>query len=335
MKNEINYGINILKILMSFEVVVFHFLSPELSSSYKPFSLFGVYAVPCFMIIAFYFAATIFYNNDKSKLKKRIKRLLIPHIAWTAIYMLFYNIFNIGYKKWDHEILFVQLFFGHSINGAMWFQVNIIFLTLLISVIFLVCREYNLRVEYMLSLISIICLIIQYRGLYLFLFNISGYYSYPIGRIFEMFPYATCGILLYKYNVLERLCLNLEKIATIILCVLIGYLFTGMNSVPTGFVYSGITYIIVALCLVTGFYILPFNRVNGKVKTVINWFAKYTGGIYYMHMFCAAFINQFILKVAFNQQGSFLLCVCIYVCSFVNLFLISLIPLKICKAIVS
>lgn len=184
---------------MCFEVVLCHFYDGAFAPIWLiPFKELMPYAVPCFMILAFYFSSHIFLTNDWNRLKKRLFRLLFPLIIWSLIYYVALSV--IGGVFLPLKALLLQMLFGHSLNTPMWFTVNLLWLTLLFQ---LILKKKN-GISFLLT-ISAICLLIQYFGVYLPIMDLGYNLSYPIGRLFEMIPYATCGVILFKYNLLNQL----------------------------------------------------------------------------------------------------------------------------------
>ena len=144
MKREYNLGIGLLRIWMCFEVVLNHFKTwpgwPGVidETSIKGISyilyFYGNIAVPFFMLSAFSFCNILELAQDNNKMKKRINRLMIPHVFWTIIYFIIYILLE---KKKGIKLLhgvgdfFWQLVGGHSYNSVAWFQIDLIFLTIL------------------------------------------------------------------------------------------------------------------------------------------------------------------------------------------------------------
>lgn len=99
------------------------------------------FSVPLFFIIS---AALFFRNYNSSqyadKLKKRIKTLLIPYLAWNVVWLIFNIVtsytfisnYFIGREKFEITLLNVLLaIFHHKGNGPFWFLFDLIFFVLL------------------------------------------------------------------------------------------------------------------------------------------------------------------------------------------------------------
>ena len=135
MKNY-NIGFCVLRIVLSFCVVLIHFGVQE----EVPFLLNSIksLAVPAFMIISFYLNKSIFICN-RGGCYKRIKRLIIPYLLWPVIYFICYffidRIFHLNYSS-NLSALLWQLALGSSINPPLWFLAVLILLTVFFFSIF-------------------------------------------------------------------------------------------------------------------------------------------------------------------------------------------------------
>lgn len=332
MLKKTNYGICLLRIVMCFEVIIAHFYhETNVPFLMKPFVIISGYAVPCFMIVAFYFSASIFINSDITKYKNRMYRLVVPHVGWSIIYFFVLNVIALieNGDPCTLKALFLQLLFGHSIIASMWFMVNLIWITIL----FFAISKTKLNFTYALLIILIICLLIQYSGLTLPLYNLGFNLSYPVGRIFCMIPCASLGVILYKYNLLERL--KRHSVYAFVLSVG-GMAFSiVLNSKPEGFGYSGISALLFGICLVVGFYVLPFEKLPALLKCLLSWLSRYTMGIYASHSLIGNNINRIINFIFPVQLNDFIYCIIVFVCGVFVVNLIALIPFKWCKQIVS
>ena len=141
--SKINYGFSLLKMLLAFEVILGHFANwdeydPRLV---WPFRELVSLAVACFVILSFYLMAKSFLIRDKQMMKKRLIRLLIPQIGWAIIYYVIYALIDLFMNKGLHSgpmDFFWQLLTGHSryLNPSMWYQVDIIIVTVIFYFIF-------------------------------------------------------------------------------------------------------------------------------------------------------------------------------------------------------
>ncbi len=137
-----NIGIAFLRILMSFEVVMCHFKSGGIIT--KDSIIYYMYelremAVPVFMIMAFSLSDVIKMAEDHQVIKHRMYRLITPQVIWSVVYFSVYfvieKISNINLMHEKADLLW-QLFLGHSINQTAWYQIVLIWLTIIFVAIF-------------------------------------------------------------------------------------------------------------------------------------------------------------------------------------------------------
>ncbi len=337
-----NYGLALLRMLMCFEVVLCHFWSGDVPVVLTPFKILEQASVPVFFFLAFFFSAKIFYENDSIKIKKRFIRLLIPHIGWAFIYWFLFTIgeliiseLNDIWGKVRISDLFWQLLTGHSsvVNASMWFQFDLIVITLLIVLIFRFCKDMFYRKIILVSLLFI-SFVLQYTGINIWLFGSLRYeLSNPLGRIFEMIPYAVLGFFCADYNVFDRL--KIKRIVFIILfalCSVFFLMYTFIKPVE-GFGYSRNNNLLVAFFLIGFAYLLPLERLPDKVCKFIRFITKYTLGIYCMHRLVALVIKYGLIKSGIDFD-TFVLSITAYIVSFIISFIISKIPVKVIRQLV-
>lgn len=176
---------------MSFEVVCCHFGDGEennfiLNVAWKFIKAFRPCDVPCFVIMTFIFSQKVCRNSSRMLLKRRMKRLIIPTIAWAFIYLptlwISHTIEICDVLYWMKALL-LQLFFGHVYNETMWFQANIIWLTL---VFYFLYKLFKKRMETKRLFWMLLTLIIasQYTGMNYYLIKcMPEYVRYNIRKI--------------------------------------------------------------------------------------------------------------------------------------------------------
>lgn len=331
-----NYGAAVLKIIMSFEVVLCHYWLFENISDIpvylRIFDRLRILAVPAFMIMSFCFITDSVLTKDKGVYIARIKRLLSPYIGWAVIYYLGYLMLELIL---DMELvggiqdLICQLLFGNSINlnPPLWFQADLIILTCIVFIVFyFMPTDKAFKV---LSAIVFLSLWMQYAGINYKLFGELPYeIKYTYGRVAEMVPYACIGMA-FSYSKIERR-ISVSRFRTIACaCVLIFLFRFPMFYMPElNFGYGGLYYICIASALVLFFMVVPINRLPIQILRIIKWFARYTPGIFCIHYGIGNLLKRK------GQTGDFMQCVIIWIISLIIAFMISKIPLKICKGLV-
>ena len=131
-KNDINIGIQLLKMIFSFNIVVIHCLNKKyMNKLIYFFCFYGFYNyVPTFFLISFYFSNKSFTSKNINKLKERLLRISIPYIIWPCIFWIKYSFINSmkGIVNSDkYKFLFYQLIIGKSFHPVFWFQFCLLF----------------------------------------------------------------------------------------------------------------------------------------------------------------------------------------------------------------
>ena len=347
--NKYNIGIALLKIIMCFEVVFVHTKNfAHISNANFIIKLlynFAFSAVPIFMILSFVFTDFKEIANDKNKFKKRLVRLLLPQILWTIIYFIIYKLldykYSVGLIHSNSDFLY-QLFLGHAYNQTLWFQIDLIALTLVFGFVFWLFDEKKaIKISIMLGILS---LFLQYSFINSRLFDniifktdyLKDYITYPIGRFFEMVPFAVLGLLISYFKIFERL---LKYKWFIISNSIIGILFLSIfnifSSIP-GYGYQGIKLIFMSLLLVIAFYLIPFKSTENILIKFIIQISKRTMGVYFAHRL----IISLLYVTKFNtflhiKDGSFISSIFVFIVTYIIVFLLSLIPSKTLKKILT
>lgn len=138
-KNKISYLYFVLSIL----VILVHSIN-NTSIIQKLFSIdtgISQFAVPLFfMISGFLFFRNIYTNEDViNKLKRRVYSLVIPYLIWNVIYYIIYLIVKPGIGV--SFVNLVEAAINHTYNPAFWFIFQLILLSLVSYVIFLVLKK--------------------------------------------------------------------------------------------------------------------------------------------------------------------------------------------------
>lgn len=320
-----NIGISLLKILMSFTVIVCHFgVGGEVL----------YLAVPCFMMISFLLLGDRIIYKDA--MQERIKRLFFPQVVWAIVYYMVYKLVFGNGAKVQIEDLIWQIFLGTSskLNSAMWFQADLIILTIIIYMVFNSMKKNNaVKFLFVLMIFSIVA---QYSGWNFKLFGSLRYeLKWPLGRICEMFPYAILGTIFnyFKiYNFLE----SRKKMSIITTGILIVFVWNNsfISNPAESFIYAGIRYIVITVLIVTFFWLFPFDKfLNRKLTNLIHNLSKYSLGIYCIHLLVGYIVNE--LNAKYNIVGGTLRkCILIYIVSMILSYIITLIPNETVKKMV-
>ena len=294
-------GIEILRVIMSFWVILYHCLKTNNKYLYK-YILSKKFHVPTFMFISFYY----FYQHLKlkniNKIKERILRLFIPYFIWPLFiwilnYYFRYNRCNIKIYLID---LLYQLTYGFKVYGIIWFNGNLILFTIFFTIISLIFRKNYIN-------------ILQFISIIIYMFNCSGYIPKIseqkllwkfLGRILGMFPIAVAGLSISSMNLLIELKKYRNRAIFICFMNIFFLIKYDIFIIKNGYVYRSILFIIAAINFFFGFALIDFNNINNRIIKIIKYITKYTGGIYYIHMIVMKNLRKKI-KVINNRTVDF------------------------------
>lgn len=308
---NINYGIEILRVLLSFTVILNHFYIKK-----KKYIFLLLNHIPTFFLMSFYFGFTTLSTLNTLKIKNRLERLLIPYFFWSIFFGL---INNITLFKQNKILLYNNLFIiirrllfglinGHSLIYAYWFQINLIFITFLYIFIIFFFNEHYLLI---LKLLVLISYIFQYSKLNIKLFeNVNIHVTKTYGRILEVFPNTVIGFNLFKLNLIQKF--KKSKLYYFFFSFSFLYIINKYNifKQTEGFYYSGIRLNINALLYFIIFSLLPFESIKSKrVFKILNYLTSYTGGIYFLHIPIQSLLKNYIVLI---KKSTFIGCCIIY-----------------------
>lgn len=283
---KIYLGTEILRMILSFLIVVIHLHNKKgIEIKFKSFALLNLdFYVPTFFIISFYFSYKIFVSKNINKIKQRFIRILIPYIIWPTIFWIRYNFLNILNKKKDKEIfknLYYQLLIGDGFYGIFWFLFNLIFHSLLFSIIIILFfKKYSI----ILQILFILICIYNFLGYNLYIFSRYKHsINHSIKPIFECLLYSINGFFLRSINLLEKI--DKYKIIIIYLSLIVYAIIKIKKKL---FIYFYNYHIFIIDLVSTSFFIifssLPIDKIrNNFLFILIKQITRYTGGVYYLH----------------------------------------------------
>lgn len=317
-KKEFNIGIAILRVFLSFMVVMDHMYNKK---KLKKYLRFLYYHIPSFFLISFYFTYRTLTSFNIPKIKFRLERLFIPYFSWCTISWIIKNIyFYILKKNYRHSLtdFIINLINGHIFNVVLWFQNILILVTFVFLIIIYIFKRYHL---FILIILGIIAYLFQYTGANYYFFNkyFSAHYRLTFGRFAEAFPNSVTGFFLASTDILSKL--KKKKIPTILYSLLVLIIITKYNifyEIKT-FKYGGIRLNIAAICIFLIFSLISFNIREKLINNIILQFTKYTAGIYFTHYLIGkGFLCQSLVLV---KDGTILGCFIIYIISYIVCFI--------------
>lgn len=200
---KINYSFELLRLILSIWVVIHHCY--QYSYLYRK----GLFPVPTFMIMSFYFYYNILIKKDIIKIKQRFQRILIPYIVWPILLFIFNNsLFLILRHSLYNKKLFlidfiVQLTFGQKYHPIFYYQFNLIFLTILFTIISFL---FNKSFIWIFQMLLIVAYIFQYNYLNVYIFEeYSNIVKFSLGHISEILPFVVMGVTLRHLDITTNL----------------------------------------------------------------------------------------------------------------------------------
>ena len=315
-----NYSIDIIRMMLAFAVVLCHFWSPFNSPIAQIIDTLRGCAASTFFLLSFYLTAKSIVMRDSEKIRRRIVRLNRPFFFWGIVAWLINVAAHLAIGSKDEMIMSLlwQMFTGsgYGINAPLWYLFVLILLTKLYYCIF----KWGMRTGVALTIsLVVFSLIIQYTNVNTWLFsNLSYEVRYPIGRIIEMIPYASIGILMFLSAGFEkkRWFFSLIGCGGIVLyCAFPSFLHVD------GFGYSGVMKIVCAVSILFLCICYPLQGMPISGRKAIRRVTEHTLGIYCMHFIA----GTYLAKVGI-ASGSVLFCTLVYILCYLCSEVFSKIP---------
>jgi len=312
---RINLGIELLRMILCFWVIIFHYGGKKLK---KRKILNTFFHVPTFMIISFYMSSKLFFTQNLIKIKQRLIKLIIPFIIIPIIdlgikisFSLFKTTVNIKKILFN---LFLQYITGYKTYVILWFVQILLIFTIFFEIIFLCFHKKTL---FILQLLIIMSYWIQYSEINFKLFYNYKKYLRSVSHIAEMIPLASTGITLGFIDILKKL--ENHKIFSLILSFLILLITYNYKIYEKfrGFPYSGIKLNVASICLFIFFSLIPFQTINKKILYCIKIITSHTGGIYYFQ----SIIKNILYKIKLLKGQYIYQCVIIYIFGYIICFI--------------
>ena len=313
---------DILRVLLAFNVILCHFWnsSDEYSAISVIVDTFRRCAAPIFLILSFYLIAHHIIKPNSKYYIQRIKRILIPFWVWGIVASTIYVICT---RTVPVRSIIFQMITGHGldINPPLWY---LFVMFILFTIYNLIYWKLGKKGTSAIIAIMVLAIFIQYSGINKYLFGDLSYeLKYPFGRIAEMIPYASVGIVLY---IVIHEYYNEKKIGFMIayfICLII-YVIIPAENVEDGFGYFGVKELLLCTVVFAPFTIFSIST-KPAVKRIIQIVTSYTFGIYCIHFFVGRIIEKIFLIYSSNRL---LLCIILYFVCYICCAFIRKLPLK-------
>ena len=269
------FGIELLRLWGALAIVWIHFGSARIP---------GVaFAVPCFVVISFFFSWKYLKAVDVVKLRRRLWRLAIPFFAWGIV--SYFVALAIGTHTGITPLLW-QLMLGHSTCAPLYYLFEVaVFVMLLFLLRKLVTGSLF---WWMVTLLAIGCLCAQYTEVNHRVWSSLPFEaSYPLGRIVELFPHAVAGCALAA--------LDWKGWRAFIIGLVLFGCGTVMIKCPpfrvsAHFGYAGISYLLGASGLVLSATAWSGTKYSLQALCCLS---AATAGVYYIHPIVGSVLNYF------------------------------------------
>lgn len=306
-----NTGVSLQRLMLSFLVIATHFCS--FGENFL-FDYIRRLAVPCFMILSFYFCSQKIESVNMYAYWKRISRFLIPMIGWGGIYYIFYKIIG---RDLSLEDLFWQCITGHSYNETLWFLATSIIVTTIIYLLFII-KKPELR-NIFLIMLFFVCFVLQYQGITVKWSNyLTPELETVVTRIPEMLPFAIIGLMIKKCQ--KYLPKKWVSYFSAIMFFAPFIIYTLPLVDPPGFMYQGYSVFLGSLTISIAFIILPIKNIK-----FVDYLSKYTLGVYCIHKMVGETVNAIANYMGYeiSQMGA---CIVIFAISFLGAIIMGQIP---------
>ena len=271
---EKNYGIEVLRIILTFQVVMGH-------NGDRCFGFVGS-AVPFFMLISFYLTYNIFVNQDMAQIRRRAFRVIEPYVMYGLLsfaVMFSLGVFFDGKIHVSIKDLMWQLLLGTSpvLDPPLWYLFDLIVCSF---VMLLICRLGRYKF-YLISLVLFGSFVLQYTDVNWSLFNGFRYeVKWPLGRLLEMLPYTCAGGLLAHSKVFEKEHGNTLLIFAIFMLYLILGNYRSMIALKHGFMYQGAPLFLHTILIFAFFHLVLLEKSDVKYIKAIEFLSKYSLGVF-------------------------------------------------------
>lgn len=318
-KKTINYGLQILRMLLSFWVVLNHLYKPKNEVLYNTI-IQHRFHVPTFIIISFYFLYNSLIIRNMQKIKDRLLKLLIPYIIypsfWYIIFNYIYIYFDIESKKFSFKALITQIIIGRGVYGVLWYHFNLIFLTIFSFIISFLFKEHFL---FVLQLLAIFSYFIQFSNYnYKFFNKYNGMIKFSVGYLAETIPLAITGLTISSFNMINKL-KNIYVEIIINSTLFIFILFKYNIFIPIkGFGKQGLMYNIGGCLFFITFSLIPLDDLNKNILKFISFITNFSPGIYYLHKKVYFLLKN---KIIYIKNHSFSGCLLIYLICYLISFI--------------
>jgi surface polysaccharide O-acyltransferase-like enzyme len=321
-KKKINIGFAALRIYLSFLVVTAHCFQPNSTTSKKNIIriIHNSIHVPTFFLMSFYFCYNSFKSKNIRKNKIRLQRLLIPYFVWPIIIWSINNLLSFFFIKISiisFKSFILQFITGNDFMRILWFQCNLILITLLIMIIhFLLSEKLVLYALINLLFFGMFFTYSEYNYILFSKYNFCIMFSF--GRFFEVCGFCVTGYFLASSNFVNILSKNRSISISIFMPILILIIKYKIFLEISGFYYQGLRLYFLSISVFFIFSLIPNEGIENKyIIKFIKHISIHTVGIYFIHFHVFYYLHIFSLVKSMTLNASIIVFIISY---FISLF---------------
>ena len=200
---------------------------------------------------------------------------------------------------------------------VLWFQYDLIFITLFIVIIHLLFNEKI--VFHILINLKIFGIFFTYSNYNFYYFDKYGYNKkYTFGRFFEIIPYCITGYILAYLNIVNILSNHRNTSINIFLPIIIIIIKYKIFLKIKGFGFQGLKLFALTINIFFLFSLIPTKIIRNKnIIKFIEFISNHTAGVYYIHKSLSYYLSIFSFVNKKKLNGAII----IYIISFnISLF---------------
>ena len=310
---KVNLGLEILRMLMSFWVIMTHYYQPKYKVVFNMIILHAFH-VPTFFIMSFYFLFPNLSKRNLDKIKNRLERLIIPYIIYPVLYCIINNLLYIlnkdKIKIIKFKYLLMQLLIGRRFFNVLWFHFNLILLTISFYIISFLFKGNYLII---LQIFGLITYVISISNLnFDFFSEYRDEIKLSVGHFAETIPLSITGLTLASFDIIYKVKNYRNKAIFFSLSLLIMLFKYDIFTEVKGFGKQGLLNIIAGSLFFILFSLFPLDDCNKNVKKIIRYMTYFTPGIYFLH----TKIFHIFKIIDLIKNLTFLGCIIIYILSY-------------------
>ena len=156
---KINYGIQLLRTILSYLVLQYHCYNINLTKNKILTGTINAirFYVPTFYVISYYFSYNTFKFRNITKIKLRLERFIIPYFTYSILFSILNHIIHYNNYIFSYYNLISQLISGLGIYSAFWYLCNLIFSFIFFSIIIFIFQKNTLFIIQLIGIFGYLC----------------------------------------------------------------------------------------------------------------------------------------------------------------------------------